>query len=155
MFNFCHLCATPDNVHPLFPLYCDSYYMFQSNWPFSGVQVVCLRELLFCFSIVIPSGSFFYVGNMVLPCMCSVCGFAGLLITIWFGVCGSLRCDRQVSSMCFSSYSYTPNQRKSTNQQNHELNKCMATAHYNIKKRNYNRKAKQKFPDDNQLGRNI
>jgi hypothetical protein len=39
-------------------LYCKSNYMFWPNWPSSGVYVVCLRKLLFCFSTIIALGSF-------------------------------------------------------------------------------------------------
>jgi hypothetical protein len=47
--------------------------MFQTNWPFSGVQFISqLPRALFC------------VGNVLWPCTCSVCGFVDLFICLWF-----------------------------------------------------------------------
>jgi hypothetical protein len=48
----------------------DNHYVFRPNWPSPGVRVVVLK-LLFCFSTVIALG-YFYVGIILLPCMCSV-----------------------------------------------------------------------------------
>jgi hypothetical protein len=56
MLYFCSLCATSFNVHPSF-VYIVSYNIcialigHQLNWTLSGVQVLCSRNLLFCFSI--------------------------------------------------------------------------------------------------------
>jgi hypothetical protein len=55
-FQFCYLCANPDDVHPS-SLYCNSRNMFPPNWPSSSVKAVCLRELIFCFSVVITASS--------------------------------------------------------------------------------------------------
>jgi hypothetical protein len=39
-----------------YSLYTNSHSMFWPNWPSTGIQVLCLRELLFCFPIVIAIG---------------------------------------------------------------------------------------------------
>jgi hypothetical protein len=54
--HICRLCGSWDSIHPP-PLYCNSYYMFLPNWPSWGVQVMCLRQLKFCFSIAVAAAS--------------------------------------------------------------------------------------------------
>jgi hypothetical protein len=70
LFPFRALSATAVDVLPS-SLYCNSHYTFRPNWPSSAVQVVCLRELVFCFSVV-PATSYFYVGNVLQPCTFSI-----------------------------------------------------------------------------------
>jgi hypothetical protein len=57
---------------PSSSLYCNYHYMFQPNWPSSCVQVVCIRKLLLCFSIVIALGPFVYLCHAVAMKMFSI-----------------------------------------------------------------------------------
>jgi hypothetical protein len=87
--HFCRLCA------PSAPLlYRKSRYTFRSNWLSSDVQVMCLRKLLFCFSIVIASGNFCWyraVGNHVF-------GFVLLACRICFSL---VSCSIELFCFCF------------------------------------------------------
>jgi hypothetical protein len=58
LLTFVHLYATPVEVHLSTSLYYNSQYIFLPNWSSLRVQVVRLKELLFCFSIVIAAGCF-------------------------------------------------------------------------------------------------
>jgi hypothetical protein len=43
-FHFCCLRGTSTDVYLPSSLYSNAHYMFRPNWPFSGLQHVCLRE---------------------------------------------------------------------------------------------------------------
>jgi hypothetical protein len=44
-FHFFHICVTSVDVYPLL-LFIVTHCMFWPNWPFSGVEVVCLTAIL-------------------------------------------------------------------------------------------------------------
>lgn len=79
MFIWVYVCL-------LFLCIVNSHYMVWPDWPFSGVKVVCLREMLFCFVIVIVM-----ICYVLHPFKCSVYGGVRLLISFFASVCVSLR----------------------------------------------------------------
>jgi hypothetical protein len=123
MFHFCCLCATSVNVHP------SSLYYKALRFGLIDhrnlYKLLCWRNLLLFSSIVIALG-YFYVDISPLPCTCSVHGFVGWLIGSWMPS-GVLHSNKSIKD------SYTPNQRKSTNQQNHKLNTFMGITWYQHK----------------------
>jgi hypothetical protein len=71
--------------------------MFVYNWPSPDVHIVCLRELLFCVSIVIATALFMLVTR---PRTCSVYGFATLLSFLWLGLLPLAVTVEQENSSC-------------------------------------------------------
>jgi hypothetical protein len=97
-----------------FSLYYKLHHTFQHNWLSITVQAVYLRELLFCFSNVIASDSF---------------------LCLLYNHDGRLPSNLQLLQHELSSKTGTHQTKgKSTNQQIHKLNMCVATAHYQHKK---------------------
>jgi hypothetical protein len=95
-------------------------------------KIVCLRKLLFSFSIVVASGASL-CGNVLLQCTCSVYGFVALLIFFWFDVWLCAAAPTKTKTKTFKMTKHLMKE-KSRNQQNHKPNTCTETTRYQDKK---------------------